>query len=66
MRIRRPRPPRPDAHPCVNPYAAGLDIGSEAIWACVPEDRAPPAGAAIWDLSPRPVRAGGRAGYLPD
>jgi hypothetical protein len=23
----------------VNPHAAGLDIGSEEIWACVPEDR---------------------------
>jgi transposase len=25
--------------PCVNPHAAGLAIGSEEIWACVPEDR---------------------------
>jgi transposase len=25
--------------PSVNPHAAGLDIGSEEIWACVPEDR---------------------------
>jgi transposase len=41
MRIRRPRPPRPDARPCVNPHAAGLAIGREEIWACVPEDRAP-------------------------
>jgi transposase len=32
-------PPRSDARPCVNPHAAGLDIGSEEIWACVPEDR---------------------------
>ncbi len=39
MRIRRPRHPRSDARPCVNPHAAGLDIGSEEIWACVPEDR---------------------------
>jgi transposase len=41
MRIRRPRHPRPDTRPCVNPHAAGLDIGSEEIWACVPEDRDP-------------------------
>jgi transposase len=41
MRIRHPRHPRPDARPCVNPHAAGLDIGSEEIWACVPEDRDP-------------------------
>ena len=39
MRTRRPRPPRPDALPSVNPHAAGLDIGSEEIWACVPDDR---------------------------
>src|SRR5687768_7753345 len=39
MRIRRPRHPRPAARPCVHPHAAGLDIGSEEIWACVPEDR---------------------------
>jgi transposase len=41
MRTRRPRQPRPDTRPCVNPHAAGLDIGSEEIWACVPEDRDP-------------------------
>jgi hypothetical protein len=23
----------------VNPHAAGVDIGSEEIWVCVPEDR---------------------------
>jgi transposase len=40
-RIRRPRHPRPDTRPGVNPHAAGLAIGSEEIWACVPEDRAP-------------------------
>jgi transposase len=39
MRARHPSSPRPDARPCVNPHAAGLDIGSEEIWACVPEDR---------------------------
>jgi transposase len=39
MRTRRPRHPRPDLSPCVNHNAAGLDIGSEEIWACVPEDR---------------------------
>ena len=39
MRIRHSRHSRTDARPCVNPHAAGLDIGSEEIWACVPEDR---------------------------
>jgi transposase len=39
MRARRPRPPRPASLPCVNPHAAGLDIGSDESWACVPEDR---------------------------
>jgi transposase len=31
--------PRPDARPCVNPHAAGLEIGCEELGACVPEDR---------------------------
>ena len=39
MRIRRPRHPRPESSPDVHPHAAGLDIGSDEIWACVPEDR---------------------------
>ena len=39
MRARRPSSPRPDPRPWVNPHAAGLDSGSEEIWACVPEDR---------------------------
>jgi transposase len=39
MRARHPSSPRTDLRPCVNPHAAGLDIGSEEIWACVPEDR---------------------------
>ena len=39
MPRRRSQPPCPDMRPCVNPHAAGLDIGSEEIWACVPEDR---------------------------
>jgi transposase len=39
MRAHRPRRPRTVSPPCVNPHAAGLDIGSEEIWACVPEDR---------------------------
>jgi hypothetical protein len=38
MRARRPNSPRTDLRPCVNPHAAGLAIGSEEIWACVPED----------------------------
>jgi transposase len=39
MRTRRPRHPRSESSPHVNPNAAGLDIGSDEIWACVPEDR---------------------------
>jgi transposase len=39
MRARRPSSPRTDPRPWVNPHAAGLDMGSEAIWAWVPEDR---------------------------
>jgi transposase len=39
MPRRHSQHPRTDARPCVNPHAAGLDIGSEEIWACVPEDR---------------------------
>jgi hypothetical protein len=35
-----------DALPCVHPNAAGLDIGADEIYACVPSDR-----------DPRPVRA---------
>ena len=30
-----------DTLPIVNPHAAGLDIGSDEIWACVPPDRDP-------------------------
>ena len=32
---------RVESLPCLNANAAGLDIGSEEIWACVPEDRGP-------------------------
>jgi hypothetical protein len=39
MRTRRPSHPRPDARAYVNPHDAGLDIGSEEIWVCVPKDR---------------------------
>jgi len=39
MRARRPKHPRSESSPHVNPNAAGLDIGSDEIWACVPEDR---------------------------
>ena len=39
MRIRHPRHQHRDSRPCINPHAAGLDIGSDEIWACVPEDR---------------------------
>ncbi len=30
-----------DTLPVVNPHAAGLDIGSDEMWACVPTDRDP-------------------------
>jgi transposase len=39
MRRRHPKRPDVETMPSVNPNAAGLDIGSEEIWACVPEDR---------------------------
>jgi transposase len=39
MRTRRPNASHADSRPSVNPHAAGLDIGSEEIWVCVPEDR---------------------------
>jgi transposase len=42
-----------EAMPVMTPNAAGLDIGSEEIWACVPADRAP-----------QPVRQFGT--YTPD
>ena len=39
MPRRHSKDPRSDVRPGVNPHAAGLDIGSEEIWVCVPEDR---------------------------
>src|SRR5919109_3086124 len=39
MRTRRSRHSRTTSLPCVNPHAAGLDIGSAETWACVPEHR---------------------------
>jgi hypothetical protein len=39
MRTHRPKRLHSASLPCVNPHAAGLDIGSEEIWACVPDDR---------------------------
>lgn len=39
MSPRPPKPPRLNSFKCVNPNAAGLDIGQEEIWACVPADR---------------------------
>src|SRR5918997_5877878 len=39
MRRRHPKRPDVETMPHVNPHAAGLDIGSEEIWVCVPEDR---------------------------
>ena len=39
MRTRRPKPQQTNSRPSVNPHAAGLDIGSDEIWACVPDDR---------------------------
>jgi transposase len=52
MSRRRQAPPRAVSLPCVNPHAAGLDIGSEAIWACVPEDRDPQPGRAFGTFTP--------------
>lgn len=39
MSRRHSLPPHTDARPWVHPHAAGLDIGSEESWACVPEER---------------------------
>jgi hypothetical protein len=39
MPRRHPKRPDVETMPSVNPHAAGLDIGSEEIWACVPEGR---------------------------
>jgi transposase len=39
MRICHSRHQHTAARPCINSHAAGLDIGSEELWACVPEDR---------------------------
>jgi transposase len=39
MRIRHSKHQHTDSRPGINPHAAGLDIGSEELWACVPEDR---------------------------
>lgn len=41
MRAPQQAPAQTTSHPAFNPNAAGLDIGSEEIWACVPEDRDP-------------------------
>lgn len=39
MRANRQTPPRAASPTAVHPNAAGLDIGSAEIWACVPQDR---------------------------
>ncbi len=39
MRIRHPRHQHTDSRPCIKPHAGGLDLGSEELWGCVPEDR---------------------------
>jgi transposase len=39
MRTRQPKSPPPASLPGINPHAAGLDMGREEMWACVPEDR---------------------------
>jgi transposase len=39
MPRRRPKPSRAEALPGVTPHAAGVAIGSEESWGCVPEDR---------------------------
>lgn len=41
MRAPQQTPAQATAPTCLNPHAAGLDIGSEEIWACVPADRDP-------------------------
>jgi transposase len=41
MRAPQPTPAPATALPCFNANAAGLDIGSAEIWACVPADRDP-------------------------
>jgi len=53
MRTSQPSQPHADVLMCVNANAAGLDIGSEEIWACVPADR-----------DPQPVRSFGT--FTPD
>ena len=53
MRANRQTPPQAISATAVHPNAAGLDIGSEEIWACVPEDR-----------DPQPVRSFGT--FTPD
>lgn len=53
MDQRQDENPFPQALPTVNPNAAGLDIGSQEIWACVP-----------WDRDPLPVRPFGT--FTPD
>jgi transposase len=52
MRARRPRHPRSESSPHVNPNAAGLDIGSDEIWACVPEDRDAEPGRSFGTFTP--------------
>jgi transposase len=52
MRTRRPRHPRSESSPQVNPNAAGLDIGSDEIWACVPEDRDAEPGRSFGSFTP--------------
>ena len=41
MRASHPSQPRVESLTCLPPQAAGLDIGSEEIGACVPTERAP-------------------------
>ena len=53
MRIRHSRHQHTDSRPWINPHAAGLDIGRQELWACVPEDR-----------DPQPVRSFGT--FTPD
>ena len=52
MRARRPKRPRSESSPQVNPHAAGLDIGSDESWACVPEDRDAEPGRAFGTFTP--------------
>ena len=41
---------------CMNPNAAGVDVGAMEIYIAVPADRDPPTGAVLLDIHRRPAR----------